>query len=48
MALASWPRPVPPLPARAQQPGRTRLICMLMGFAESDPAILDLGSDQHV
>ncbi len=48
MALASWPRPVPPLVARAQQPDRMRLIGMLMGFAESDPAILDLGADQHV
>jgi len=29
---ASWP-----LAARAQQPGRMRLIGVLMGFAESDP-----------
>jgi hypothetical protein len=33
---------------RAQQPDRMRLIGMLMGFAESDPAILDVGADQHV
>jgi hypothetical protein len=36
------------LVARAQQLDRMRLIVMLMGFAESDPAILDLGADQHV
>jgi len=27
-----------PLAARAQQPGRTRLIGVLIGFAESDPS----------
>jgi putative ABC transport system substrate-binding protein len=32
-AAAAWP-----LAARAQQPDRMRLICVLMGFEESDPA----------
>ncbi len=32
-AAAAWP-----LAARAQQPGRMRLIGVLMGFAEHDPA----------
>ena len=33
-SAATWP-----LAARAQQPGRMRLVAVLMGYAENDPAV---------
>ena len=36
---AAWGAAAWPLAARAQQPSRMRRIGVLMGFAESDPAV---------